>query len=228
MIPRPRRSPRTGASRWRRRSQLPTANAVLAGSRDLDQAVCARLHHAAELSSDATLKILAQAGELQLQAGQLAVDLAAVRERSDAVQARLAQQTAALRGLAARADVSPALAESLAAIAAALGRTGTEFAALHEATAAIGSEHAGRLDAETVPLLEAGQMQDIFKQIIDRASPALDSRRDVVEGLVRTLSVGGDAAPIARRAASLVGEYEAAESAHRDPASDAGDGVEFF
>jgi len=228
VIPRSLRAPRTRVSRWKRRAQLPTANAVLAGSRELDQAVCERLHHAAALSSDATLKILAQAGELQLQAGQLAVDLAAVRERADAVQARLAQQTAALKGLAARADVSPALAESLAAIASALIRTGADFAALHEATAAIGAEHAGRLDAETVPLLEAGQMQDVFKQIIDRASPALDSRRDVVEGLVRTLSLGGDAAPIARRAASLVDDYQAAESAHRDPAVDSGDGVEFF
>ena len=97
------------------------------------------------------------------------------------------------------------------------------------------SRHNQQLDHEISGLLEAGQYQDIFKQIIDRTQPALDERHAVVEALVERL---GDHATeeereaLHRRAEALVDEYLDIEARHRDPGSaapsEAATGVEFF
>jgi methyl-accepting chemotaxis protein len=89
------------------------------------------------------------------------------------------------------------------------------------------TRHNNSLDTEIAGLLEAGQYQDVFKQIIDRAQPMLRSRAEVVQALV----AGGDAAALAQQAQGLLDDYRNAEARHRNPLKDdaaAAPAVEFF
>ncbi|WP_198321031.1 methyl-accepting chemotaxis protein [Azohydromonas aeria] len=96
------------------------------------------------------------------------------------------------------------------------------------------THHNTRLDADIGGLLQACQYQDVFKQIIDRAEPALAQRHALIEALVARLRTGGEAADIEAQAAALVANYRAAEARHNSvrpsevAAGTATGGVEFF
>jgi len=80
------------------------------------------------------------------------------------------------------------------------------------------TQHNTELDQGIALLLDSAQYQDVFKQIVDRVQPAIDSRNAVLADLVARLRGGQrDTAEIDTRARALVPEYLANEALHRDP-----------
>jgi methyl-accepting chemotaxis protein len=78
--------------------------------------------------------------------------------------------------------------------------------------------HNEGLDQGLGRLLDTAQNQDVLKQIVDRARPAIESRNDVMAELIARLRAGDrDTADIDGRALALAGEYLELEAAHRDP-----------
>jgi methyl-accepting chemotaxis protein len=85
------------------------------------------------------------------------------------------------------------------------------------------TQHNTELDGGIGMLLDTAQYQDVFKQIVDRARPALDSRHAVLAELIARLRAGQpDTSDIDARASALAPEYVALEAAHRDPDAAAG------
>jgi methyl-accepting chemotaxis protein len=85
------------------------------------------------------------------------------------------------------------------------------------------TQHNTRLDRDIGLLLDTAQYQDVFKQIVDRVQPALDSRHTVLAELVARLRAGeSDTAAIDAQAQALAPAYMALEAAHRDPDAAAG------
>ena len=80
------------------------------------------------------------------------------------------------------------------------------------------TQHNTELDGGIGLLLDTAQYQDVFKQIVDRAKPALDSRHAVLAELIARLRAGQhDTAAVDARAQALAAEYLAQEAVHRDP-----------
>jgi methyl-accepting chemotaxis protein len=85
------------------------------------------------------------------------------------------------------------------------------------------TQHNTELDGGIGLLLDTAQVQDVFKQIVDRAQPALDSRHAVLAELIARLRAGErDTAAIDAQAQALAPHYLALEAAHRDPDAAAG------
>jgi methyl-accepting chemotaxis protein len=85
------------------------------------------------------------------------------------------------------------------------------------------TQHNTELDQGIGLLLDTAQVQDVFKQIVDRAQPALDSRHAVVAELIARLRAGQrDTAAVDAQARALAPRYLALEAAHRDPDAAAG------
>jgi methyl-accepting chemotaxis protein len=84
------------------------------------------------------------------------------------------------------------------------------------------TQHNTELDQGIGLLVDTAQYQDVFKQIVDRVQPALDSRNTVLAELIARLRAGQrDTAEIEARAQALATDYLAVEAEHRDPDADA-------
>jgi methyl-accepting chemotaxis protein len=80
------------------------------------------------------------------------------------------------------------------------------------------TQHNHELDKGIGLLLDTAQVQDVFKQIVDRAEPALEARQLVMAALIGQLRAGdNNTAELDARAQALVADYLALEAAHRDP-----------
>lgn len=80
------------------------------------------------------------------------------------------------------------------------------------------TQHNTELDQGIGRLLDTAQYQDVFKQIVDRVQPAIDSRNNVLSDLIARLRAGQrDTADVDARALALAPEYLSGEAAHRDP-----------
>jgi methyl-accepting chemotaxis protein len=80
------------------------------------------------------------------------------------------------------------------------------------------TQHNTELDHGIGLMLDAGQYQDVFKQIIDRVEPALASRDEVLTDLIARLRSGArDTAEVDARARELAPRYLAGEADHRNP-----------
>jgi methyl-accepting chemotaxis protein len=80
------------------------------------------------------------------------------------------------------------------------------------------TQHNTDLDQGIGRLLDTAQYQDVFKQIVDRVQPALDSRHTVLAELIARLRAGvQDTREIDNRAQALAADYLQLEAAHRDP-----------
>lgn len=80
------------------------------------------------------------------------------------------------------------------------------------------TQHNADLDLGIGSLLDTAQYQDVFKQIVDRVQPALESRNTVLAELIARLRSGQlDTADIDSRAQALAADYLQHEAAHRDP-----------
>ena len=80
------------------------------------------------------------------------------------------------------------------------------------------TKHNTELDLGIGLLLDTTQVQDVFKQIVDRVQPALDSRHAVPAELIARLREGEpETAALEARAQALAPDYLAQEAAHRDP-----------
>jgi methyl-accepting chemotaxis protein len=85
------------------------------------------------------------------------------------------------------------------------------------------TQHNTELDGGIGLLLDTAQVQDVVKQIVDRAQPALESRHAVLAELIARLRSGErDTAAIDAQAQALAPDYLALEAAHRDPEAAAG------
>lgn len=79
-------------------------------------------------------------------------------------------------------------------------------------------QHQRDVDSGIGLLSDAGQYQDVFKQIIDRIEPAYAERRVFMRQLVGRLRCGEtDTTDLDESAGSLVDRYLANEAQHRDP-----------
>jgi len=80
------------------------------------------------------------------------------------------------------------------------------------------TQHNTELDQGIGRLLDTAQYQDVFKQIVDRVQPAMDSRNTVLAELIARLRAGQrDTADVDARALALAPDYLSGEAAHRDP-----------
>jgi methyl-accepting chemotaxis protein len=80
------------------------------------------------------------------------------------------------------------------------------------------TQHNTDLDQGIGRLLDTAQYQDVFKQIVDRVQPAMESRNTVLAELIARLRAGQrDTHDIDNRAQQLAGDYLQLEGAHRDP-----------
>ncbi|MEY8877925.1 MAG: methyl-accepting chemotaxis protein [Leptothrix sp. (in: b-proteobacteria)] len=80
------------------------------------------------------------------------------------------------------------------------------------------TQHNTELNQGIRLLLDTGQYQDVFKQIIDRVAPALESRHQVLSDLIGRLRSGVlDTTELDARARELASDYLAREADHRDP-----------
>jgi methyl-accepting chemotaxis protein len=85
------------------------------------------------------------------------------------------------------------------------------------------TQHNTELDHGIGLLLDTAQAQDVVKQIIDRAQPAMDSRHAVLAELIERLRAGErDTTAVDAKAQALAPDYLALEAAHRDPEAAAG------
>jgi len=85
------------------------------------------------------------------------------------------------------------------------------------------TQHNAELDRGIGLLLDTAQTQDVFKQIVDRVQPAIDSRNAVLAELIARLRSGQlDSVALTARAQALAPDYLAREAEHRDPDAAAG------
>jgi methyl-accepting chemotaxis protein len=86
------------------------------------------------------------------------------------------------------------------------------------------TQHNTALDHGIGLLLDTAQYQDVFKQIVDRVQPAIDSRNAVLNELIARLRAGArDTPELDARAQALADDYLAHEALHRDPDAAAGE-----
>jgi len=85
------------------------------------------------------------------------------------------------------------------------------------------TQHNTELDRGIGLLLDTAQTQDVVKQIVDRAQPAMESRHAVLAELIDRLRAGErDTTSVDAKAQALAPDYLALEAAHRDPDAVAG------
>jgi methyl-accepting chemotaxis protein len=114
-------------------------------------------------------------------------------------------------------------AERLGALTLKLDESYIDMRQFYEMLMTAVTQHNTELDQGIGLLVDTAQYQDVFKQIVDRMQPALDSRNTVLAELIARLRAGRrDTSEIEARAQTLVTDYLAGEAAHRDPDADAG------
>ena len=80
------------------------------------------------------------------------------------------------------------------------------------------TEHNTKLSQGILSLLDAGQYQDVFKQIIGRQTPVFEQRHALLDHLLTQVHSGKpDMAALDARAQALLTQYMASENAHRPP-----------
>jgi methyl-accepting chemotaxis protein len=118
----------------------------------------------------------------------------------------------------ARTRHNEAEAERLGALTLRLDEGYVDMRQFYDMLMTAVTRHNSEIDAGIQRLLDTAQYQDVFKQIVDRAQPAMDARHVVLAELVGRLRAGRvDTADIDQRAAALARDYQAEEAAHRDP-----------
>jgi methyl-accepting chemotaxis protein len=115
----------------------------------------------------------------------------------------------------ARAAHNEAESRRLAALTQKLDESYVDMRQFYKMLLGAVTTHNTQLDEQISGLLDAGQYQDVFKQIIDRAAPALGQRHQVVAALCEAMLDGaGDLAEVRERAAGLVAHYQHLEKQH--------------
>lgn len=125
----------------------------------------------------------------------------------------------------ARVAHNEAEAERLGRMTMQLDESYVDMRQFYEMLMTAVTQHNTELDRGIGALLDTGQYQDVFKQIIDRVEPALAERHGVASDWIACLSAATpdvDTSGLAQRAARLVPDYLAREAHHRDPDADAG------
>ncbi|MFT3856434.1 MAG: methyl-accepting chemotaxis protein [Aquabacterium sp.] len=123
-----------------------------------------------------------------------------------------------LGGFQARVEHHESESHRLSDLSHRLHRSYIDMRAFYQTLMTAVGQHHGELDAGIALLSDAGQYQDVFKQIIDRVDPALAERRALVEELIARLRGGQTATQdLDERAAALSRTYLASEAMHRDP-----------
>jgi methyl-accepting chemotaxis protein len=114
-------------------------------------------------------------------------------------------------------------AERLGALTLKLDESYVDMRQFYEMLMTAVTQHNTELDRGIGGLLDTAQYQDVVKQIVDRAQPALDTRHAVLADLIGRLRAGArDTGEIDARAQALVHDYLAGEANHRDPDAAAG------
>ncbi len=127
----------------------------------------------------------------------------------------------------ARTHHNEAEAERLGRLTLKLDESYVDMRQFYELLMTAVTRHNTELDDGIGLLLDTAQVQDVFKQIVDRVQPAIDSRNAVLSELIARLRQGQqDTIALDARAQALAPEYLAREAAHRDPdaAADAAPG----
>jgi methyl-accepting chemotaxis protein len=123
----------------------------------------------------------------------------------------------------ARARHNEAEAERLGRLTLKLDESYVDMRQFYEMLMTAVTQHNTELDHGIGLLLDTAQYQDVFKQIVDRAQPAVETRNAVLAELIARLRNGhGDTAEIDARAQTLASDYLKLEAAHRDPDAVAG------
>jgi methyl-accepting chemotaxis protein len=119
---------------------------------------------------------------------------------------------------AARTRHNESEAERLGSMTRQLDESYVDMRQFYEMLMTAVTQHNTELDRGIGRLLDTAQYQDVFKQIVDRVQPALDTRNTVLAGLIARLRAGQrDTAELDARALALAPQYLSLEAAHRDP-----------
>lgn len=169
---------------------------------------------------------------------RLATDSKETASRIEQDIARLVQTVSGegSQDFQARADHNEAESRRLAALTRKLDESYVDLRQFYKMLLNAVTTHNLQLDAQIAGMLDVGQYQDVFKQIIDRTGPAMALRHQVATELIAELLDGArDIDEVRTRAAGLVDHYHHLEHQHAGvltPASghaDAGSqGIEFF
>jgi methyl-accepting chemotaxis protein len=117
-----------------------------------------------------------------------------------------------------RASHNEAEAERLGALTHQLDKSYVDMRHFYDGLMGAVTRHNTELDDGIGRLLDTAQTQDVVKQIIDRAQPAMDERNAVLAQLVARLRAGQrDTGDVDALAQQLASEYLAREAQHRDP-----------
>ncbi len=123
----------------------------------------------------------------------------------------------------ARARHNEAEAERLGQLTLKLDESYVDMRQFYEMLMTAVTQHNTELDHGIGLLLDTAQYQDVFKQIVDRAQPAVENRNAVLAELISRLRNGhSDTAEIDARAQALAVDYVQLEAAHRDPEAASG------
>jgi methyl-accepting chemotaxis protein len=128
---------------------------------------------------------------------------------------------------AARTQHNEAEAERLGNLTRQLDESYIDMRQFYEMMMTAITQHNMELDHGIGAMLDTAQYQDVFKQIVDRVQPAMDSRNTLLAELIARLRAGHrDTADVDARAQALATDYLLGEAAHRDPdaAADAAPG----
>ena len=119
---------------------------------------------------------------------------------------------------AARTRHNEAEAERLGSLTRQLDESYIDMRQFYDMLMTAITQHNNELDQGIARLLDTAQYQDVFKQIVDRVEPAMESRNTVLAELIARLRAGRqDVAEVEARALALAPEYLSREAAHRDP-----------
>jgi methyl-accepting chemotaxis protein len=156
------------------------------------------------------------AGEVRLLAMQANASATSINaEISDLVQAVEVNYSSELN---ARTQHNEAEAQRLGRMTQELDESYVDMRKFYSMLMTAVTEHNTELDNGIGLLLDTAQYQDVIKQIVDRAGPALDSRHAVVGELIERLTRGQhDTREIDAQAQALAPAYLAQEVLHRDP-----------
>ncbi|MFT3858654.1 MAG: methyl-accepting chemotaxis protein [Aquabacterium sp.] len=115
----------------------------------------------------------------------------------------------------ARADHNEAESRRLAELTRKLDESYVDLRQFYKMLLNAVTTHNLQLDAQIAGLLDAGQYQDVFKQIIDRTGPAMALRHQLATELIHQLLDGAqDIEEVRTRAAGLVDHYHHLEQQH--------------
>jgi methyl-accepting chemotaxis protein len=120
--------------------------------------------------------------------------------------------------LAARNRHNESEAERLGEMTRQLDESYVDMRQFYEMLMTAVTQHNTGLDSGIALLLDTAQYQDVFKQIVERVHPAMDTRNEVLADLIARLRAGRrDTPDIDARALALAPQYLSREAAHRDP-----------